>query len=454
MISPQYLTRRKNGVYYVQVPVPLRLRPAVGQRLLERSLRTRDEAAAHKLKHAVIAEFQGQIATAERLPPPPSGSAALVSLARDVEAGKVSSEGFDASADIYLSSHPVDEDGDPILPPADLSNVRRAYTIANGSSALLLENLVDDWLVLLRSRNIKAQTVKERRSHLRRLIDFVGADALPSALTDECAIRFVEQILNPAGLVLERKRFILATCSNFCLWLKIKRLIKTNPFADLGMLVHAEPREIRKPTTWSPNQLEMLLRALPANDPMWPIVALAAYTGARPQELCNVRLVDVTATTLTIPKSKTDAGQRTIPIPEVLLPLVQALEASSDDGYLISGLTPDGADKNRYKLVGKRLGTVMDRVWPVDKPTFYQLRHTATTLMSEAGNHLWVVRMVIGQKGQSVLEVHYLAKDNLELMQKALSAVTFGAHVDDYVRATGAKVSISRITSTRRRREG
>jgi len=164
--------------------------------------------------------------------------------------------------------------------------------------------------------------------------------------------------------------------------------------------------------------------------------------------------VDVTATTLTIPKSKTDAGERTIPIPEVLLPLVQALKASSDDGYLISGLTPAGADRNRYKLVGKRLGTAMDRAWPADKPTFYQLRHTAITLMSEAGNHLWVVRMVIGQKGQSVLEVHYLAKDNLELMKKALSAVTFGAHVDDYVRSNGATVSISRTTSTRRRREG
>lgn len=454
MISPQYLTRRKNGVYYVQVPVPLRLRPAVGQRLLERSLRTRDEATAHKLKHAVIAEFQGQIATAESLPPPPSGSAALVSLAREVEAGNESSEGFDASADIYLASQPVDEDGDPVLAPADLANVRRAYTIANGSSALLLENLADDWLVLLRSRNIKAQTVEERRSHLRRLISFVGADALPSALTDERAIRFVEQVLNPAGLVLERKRFILATCSNFCLWLKIKRLIKTNPFADLGMLVRAEPKEIRKPTTWSPNQLEMLLRALPANDPMWPIVALAAYTGARPQELCNVRLGDVTSTTLTIPKSKTDAGERTIPIPEVVQPLVQALKASSDDGYLISGLTPAGADKNRYKLVGKRLGTAMDRAWPVDKPTFYQLRHTAVTLMSEAGNQLWVVRMVIGQKGKSVLEVHYLAKDSLELMKKALSAVTFGAHLDDYVRSNGATVSISRTTSTRRRREG
>lgn len=421
----------------------------MGQRLLERSLRTRDETAAHRLKHAVIADFQRLITSAENAPLPPSGSSALLALAREVEAGRESEDGFDAFAERYVAGHSLDSDGDPILAPTDLANVRKAYSIANGSSALLLESLAEGWLLLLKSKRIKTQTVEERRSHLRRLIAFVGTDARPDALTDECAIRFVEQVLNPADLVLERKRFILATCNNFSRWLKVKGLLKANPFADVGMLVHAEYRETPKPSIWSPEQVEALLRALPVGDPMWSIVALAAYTGARPQELCNIRLEDVTATTLTIPKSKTDAGERTIPIPEILLPLVKALSVNSDDGYLISGLIPAGPDKNRFKLLGKRLGTAMDRVWPNDKPTFYQLRHTAITQMSEAGNPLWVVRAVIGQKGKSVLEVHYLAKENMDLMSKTLSAITFGPQVDAYVRAQGASVTISRRSSSR-----
>ncbi len=422
----------------------------MGQRLLERSLRTRDEAAANRLKHAVIADFQRQIACAEKAPLPVSGSSALLALAREVQAGRESEEGFDASANRYLSGHPLDSEGDPILAQVDLVNVRKAYSIASGSSALLLESLAEGWLLLLKSKRIKSQTVEERRSHLRRLISFVGNDARPDALTDECAIRFVEQVLNPADLVLDRKRFILATCNNFSRWLKVKGLLKASPFADLGMLVHAEHRDAPKPSVWTPDQLETLLRALPVSDPMWSIVALAAYTGARPQELCNVRLQDVTAATLTIPKSKTTDGERTIPIPQILLPLVDALKTNSYDGYLISGLMPAGPDKNRFKLLGKRLGTAMDRVWPDGKPTFYQLRHTAITLMSEAGNPLWVVRAVIGQKGKSILEVHYLAKENMDLMSKTLSAVTFGPDVDAYVRAEGASASISRRSSSRR----
>lgn len=449
MSAPQYLTRRKNGVFYVQVPVPLHLRPVVGQRLLERSLRTRDKAVAHRLKHAVIAEFQKHILGAENAPLPPSGSSALLALAHEVEAGRESEEGFDAYAEAYISGHPVDDDGDPILAPADLTTVRKAYAIANGSSDLLLESLAEGWLVLQKGKRVKSQTVNERRSHLRRLIAFVGADARPGALSDKCAIRFVEQVLNPADLVLDRKRFILATCSQFCRWLKVKGLIQANPFADLGMLVHAEPKELAKPSIWTPDQLSALLKALPVSDPMWSIVALAAYTGARPQELCDVLIGDVTSTTMTIRKSKTDAGERTIPIPDVLLPLIEALKATSDDAYLISGLQPAGPDKNRFKLLGKRLGTAMDRVWPTGKPTFYQLRHTAITQMSDAGNPLWVVRAVVGHKGKSELEVHYLSKENMDLKRRSLSAITFGAAVDAYVRTEGAVVSITRKTSGR-----
>lgn len=56
-VPPTYLKRRKLG-WYVQLPVPQMHQEAMGTKVLTRSLRTRDEGEAHKLRHRVIAELQ------------------------------------------------------------------------------------------------------------------------------------------------------------------------------------------------------------------------------------------------------------------------------------------------------------------------------------------------------------------------------------------------------------
>lgn len=68
------------------------------------------------------------------------------------------------------------------------------------------------------------------------------------------------------------------------------------------------------------------------------LIALAAYTGARINELCMLKVADVTEDTITIISSKTKAGIRQVPIHSALIPLVNRLKSSSTDGYLGSVL--------------------------------------------------------------------------------------------------------------------
>jgi integrase len=170
---------------------------------------------------------------------------------------------------------------------------------------------------------------------------------------------------------------------------------------------------------------------------MWPLVALAAYTAARPQELCNVRCGDVTDTTLSINRSKTDAGERTIPIPVQLRQLVATLAATSTDGWLLPGLRPSGKDGDRYKLIGKRLQTLRSRLKLPPSLLIYSLRHTGITLMTEAGHPEWLRQLVAGHEGGStIMARHYVKSKNVEMMAEAMTAITFGDIVDAYVTET------------------
>lgn len=349
----------------------------------------------------------------------------------------MSENDFDGQLSSYLDALPRDEHGQPVIGSQDLRFVRKASSVASGVQ--LLESLSEQWLALEATKGIKQATVSERRGHLNKLLKYLGDDARPADLTKTRALGFVEEALNPLPLGKSRKQFMLATCRGFADWLEVRGVIAgANPFAKLGIILRAADTSRDDRSTWSPPDLLRMLQAIPQGDPMWPLVALCAYTAARPQELCNVRCEDVTETTLAINRSKTQAGERTIPIPPQLRGLVSRLTVQSSDGWLVSGLTTSTPDDNRFKLIGKRLQTVRKRVGLDKTLQVYSLRHTGITLMTEAGHPEWLRQLIVGHEGGStIMAKHYVKSKNLELMAEAMAAITFGEAVDAYVILNG-----------------
>src|SRR5690606_26630449 len=113
---------------------------------------------------------------------------------------------------------------------------------------------------------------------------------------------------------------------------------------------------------WTSEELLGLLGGVPAGDPLWPMVAIAVYSGMRREEVENLRVEDVAAGSWSVRAGKTRSAVRTVPIHPVLMPLTQSLAAKSDDGYLISGLLAGGDDEKRGHLIGKRFGTLRQRL--------------------------------------------------------------------------------------------
>ena len=64
---------------------------------------------------------------------------------------------------------------------------------------------------------------------------------------------------------------------------------------------------------------------------------MGSYTGAKIEELCTIKVSDVTEDTIKINDSKASA----IPIHHHIRPVIERLKSNSTDGYLMSGLTFD-----------------------------------------------------------------------------------------------------------------
>lgn len=123
------------------------------------------------------------------------------------------------------------------------------------------------------------------------------------------------------------------------------------------------------------------------------VLALLAYSGLRPKELCNVRRcdLDLAARTLFISQGK-GMKDALIELPsgcvELLMMYLAAVPRSQDD-YLFTTYQGNqyttGALRKMIKVLARRAGFTR-RVWP------YQMRHSFATNLLIRGAHLFYIK--------------------------------------------------------------
>lgn len=147
---------------------------------------------------------------------------------------------------------------------------------------------------------------------------------------------------------------------------------------------------------------------------------LALKYGLRIGELLELRWSDVDGDELHVRRSKTAAGRRTLPlIPEAKRVLRQhRLETivSSIDGYVFC--RPDGKPIDERRI-GERWAQLLDQAG-VEHRRFHATRHTAATLLLEAGVPLEVVSAILGHANLAITADTY-AKVRADLKRRGLS---------------------------------
>jgi integrase len=205
--------------------------------------------------------------------------------------------------------------------------------------------------------------------------------------------------------------------------------------------------------------LAKLLGSLKPVDNLWSLTVLAMYTGARIEELCQLKTDDVDfgdggrPIALHIREGKTQAARRRIPVHPVITPLVKRLVENADDnGYLIPDLLTTGDDHKRSVLVSKRFGYACGRAGLTDPAlTFHSLRNTFAQRLENAGVPHETAKLLTGHKRQDMTYGVYSPGPNWDRLVDAVGKVTYGA-AEEIVKAIAPTVTIETRPRRRRRR--
>ncbi len=166
--------------------------------------------------------------------------------------------------------------------------------------------------------------------------------------------------------------------------------------------------------------------------PLADLIVLAAYTGARLEEIGRVHrdtitLKDNVPIAFSILESKTEAGVREVPIHTALAPLVQSLLDASEDGYLLKGRALGETNKygNRLDAVGKRFGRLKTAAKFDKSFVLHSIRKTAITEVHRAGADVSVMPALFGHETGMITFDLYSAGPSLEQKAKVIELLSY-----------------------------
>lgn len=135
------------------------------------------------------------------------------------------------------------------------------------------------------------------------------------------------------------------------------------------------------------------------------LIQIAAHTGARIEEICQLKLNNIIKIegilSFDIVDSKTKAGIRTIPIHSKLIPLVESLQTSSTDDYLL-----EIHSKNMYGIrsdaLSKAFGKLKTSLDFGPQHVFHSIRKTVITQLHRAGVTGPIIAELVGHETGTV----------------------------------------------------
>lgn len=460
----RHLKRRRQG-WYARVTIPLSLRAAYGGKSeIVRTLATRDLGVAKRKAHAVLAEIHRGFAVAEtRRELPPESAEYVLQAAREareaVDKGLMSEDeaglAIDATVDKHLDllrvKHGEDEHGEPRVADNHARAVKLAHRVFAGEPVTLLSAQIDAHLSEVEG-SIRAQTLADKRKALQAFCDWLGADAEVFTITRKVAGKYLTESLVKSGVANKTIATRLSHVSACWNWMLARGVVDANPWLRMASSLPKQKRGAEAPRRpWTDEELVKLLQVTPTNDPLWVLAALGMYTGARIEELCSLKVADVSVNALRIREGKSASAVRTLPVHPVVAPLVKRLVATASDQWLIPGLLTGGKDARRSAGAVKRFGYhLRHHVGITDTAlTFHSLRHTFTNRCEIAAVPETTTKLLTGHsRGDSLTYGHYSKGLPLAELAKAINKVTYGP-ADALVRRTAARVKVT-VKSRRR----
>jgi integrase len=283
---------KRGGVWQYRRMVPPRLRPVIKSREVKRSLGTGDLQAAQRRWSAVKAEVDRMFAEAEKAAGNPN-----IAAYRAVEEWRV-----------MRAQRPAENDEEDALDEGISTLLERTNLDAHQRAVLegLLRRRADDGadnppLSMLfdrynAERKLPAKTKLEWDGVLRRFTATVGADLPVRAITPAHVRSFKTALLSTTGRTggtlspATVKKILGALCSVLS-WAKREGYVTVNPAEGITAIARGDHEDRRLP--YSSDDLKAIFGVERTGDANHWLPWLALYTGARLEELGQLRMADM-----------------------------------------------------------------------------------------------------------------------------------------------------------------
>ena len=393
---PKYLQKRRRQ-WYAILEIPKILRQQLGRPRFVQSLETESLSVAEKKVLPVIVGWRRQIdlARGADIGTDDELLATVMRVRQDTQRAKVDGREL---AELQMAQEEVAM-MEALGPNNDYSGSDKlfnAVSIAHGKTHLLREHVEE----FLASRDVAPKTTDMQRRDLGLFADkFQYAhDATRPKVMDWVNVTLgAEQNLSLGT----RSRMISAARVYWDYLEKNKGLTIPSP---LHKVLPPKPKKKTKAMIEAQRKAFRVsdyhkLLASCADDTLKDLITLAAYTGCRIEELCILKLENVSDDKIEIVDAKSEAGWRTIPIHQHIAQTVSRLVPTSTDGYLLSGLTFNKYG-NRSNAIGKSFGRLKKQVGYGESYVFHSFRKGFATQLENANIPVNVSARLMGHEVQ------------------------------------------------------
>ncbi|OWG38803.1 tyrosine-type recombinase/integrase [Stutzerimonas nitrititolerans] len=401
----------KAGIWHVRLDLPAEVREAFGgRRVLTKSLKTGVKTEAHALKLKWLDLWKRQINDARTKPIDDFREEAAY---RIEQIDRTSRNAVYESAKVLTDIYQQYKIKSPEL-GEELRQIVAFESEYSPKTPFIKKRLEDFEKYEKETRGVAHRTVD---SHIKRLKSF---DKFLKDNEKELNFDAVSEFLQTLDLSAKTKKqyiFSLNTFWNFATkkdrgfrekYKNLKNPFKDHEFTELrrGTASDKNRRAFTKP------EIERLYSEAKKADRqrLADAIKIASYTGARIEEICQLRVVDVIKEDgidcLHIREGKTTAAVRHVPIHPKIVKDIKRLVNSSEDGFLLKTAaggkyeTKSKGISSEFSIFKKALG--FDR-----RCVFHSFRKSVITMLERADAKNLVIMSIVGHEPGKFLNMTF-----------------------------------------------
>ena len=424
-----YLHRRRR-IWYALHDIPADVRQALGRARFVKSLETEDKGTAQRRAAVLEVRWRSEIKRARSESPGHIERDAhywrsVLQEAPEPEKELVRSliadEAVDRVNQAAAAKGITDVDDPAYMELPEQAEMSRFHAIATGK-VIRLEEHLEEWMAMLtnepKSKDMKRSTVK------------MFAKAFPhvSDVRRKGIQRWVNKLAQDGKKAATIRRALSELKGYWSYLMSIEAVSEDAwPFEKLSVPKSSGKEsgdDVRKP--FEPQAVVKLLQAAKekGDKALADLIRLGMWTGARIEELCALKIENVSKGHFEIVDAKTASGRRLVPIHSKLKPEMRRMIMSSTDGYVLSGL-PVNKYGDRSNALGKRFGRLKTAAGFGPEHVFHSIRKTVATILENAGVRENVAADIIGHDKPTLTYGLYSGGASLAVKRDAIEKIGY-----------------------------